>query len=66
MMFFFIAVGCRMNPKISCDAVAEKSAASNHVSVVSVQYAASVGNAGMETVEVVLRSGSEKGSRVLS
>ena len=57
-----IVAGCQT----TCDEVLESSAAANHVSVVSVRYMASVGNAGAETVEVVLRNGSGNGSRVLS
>ena len=53
-----ILVGCQMSPEISCDVVAEEFAATNRISVVSVQYAASVGNAGMEAAEVRLRNGS--------
>ena len=55
-----VMVGCRMNPKIPNDVVAEELAATNHVSVVSVRYAASVGNGGAETVEVVVRNGTKK------
>lgn len=61
-----ILVGCQMSPEISCDVVAEEFAATNRISVVSVQYAASVGNAGAETVEVVLRNGSGNGLQGLS
>ena len=70
LIYVFIALsvmmGCRIVQKVSCDAVAEEFAATNRVSVVSVRYAASVGNAGKETVEVVLRNGSGKELRVLS
>ena len=56
-----ILVGCRVAQDVSCAAVAI-----NRVSVTSVQYMASVGNAGAETVEVVLRNGSGNGLRILS
>ena len=57
-----IVAGCQT----TCDKVSASSAASNHVSVASVRYMASVGNAGAEAVEVVLRNGSGNGLRVLS
>ena len=57
-----IVAGCQT----TCDEVSASSAASNHVSVASVRYMASVGNAGAEAVEVVLRNGSGNGLRVLS
>ena len=51
---------------MTCDEVLESSAAANRVSVTSVQYMASIGNAVAETVEVVLRNGFGNGLRVLS
>ena len=49
-----------------CDEVLESSAAANRVSVTSVQYMASVGGVGAETIVVVLRNGSGNRLRVLS
>ena len=51
-----IVAGCQT----TCDKVLESSAAANRVSVTSVQYMASVGGVGAETLVVV------DGSRVLS
>ena len=51
-----IVAGCQT----TCDKVSESSAASNNVSVAAVRYMASVGNAGAETVEVVVRNGTKK------
>ena len=56
-----ILVGCRVAQDVSCAAVAI-----NRVSVTSVQYMASVGGVGAETIVVVLRNGSGNGLRVLS
>jgi hypothetical protein len=50
-----ILVGCRVAQDVSCAAVAI-----NRVSVTSVQYMASVGNAGAETVEVIVRNGTRE------
>ena len=57
-----IVAGCQT----TCDKVSASSAASNHVSVAAVRYMASVGNAGAETLEVVLQNGSGNGLQGLS
>ena len=51
-----IVAGCQT----TCDNVSESSATSNHVSVAAVRYMASVGNAGAETVEVIVRNGTRE------
>ena len=61
LLLSLILVGCRVAQDVSCAAVAI-----NRVSVTSVQYMASVGGVGAETIVVVLRNGSGNGSRVLS
>ena len=58
-MCLFVVAGCRM---ASVPDGGEK----QETSVAAVRYMASVGNAGAETVEVVLRTGSGNGLRVLS
>ena len=58
-MCLFVVAGCRM---ASVPDGGEK----QEISVAAVRYMASVGNAGAETVEMVLRNGSGNGSRVLS
>ena len=58
-MCLFVVAGCRM---ASVPDGGEK----QEISVAAVRYMASVGNAGAETVEMVLRNGSGNGLRVLS
>ena len=58
-MCLFVVAGCRM---ASVPDGGEK----QEISVAAVRYMASVGNAGAETVEVVLRNGSGNGLRILS
>ena len=58
-MCLFVVAGCRM---ASVPDDGEKQG----ISVAAVRYMASVGNAGAETLVVVLRNGSGNGSRVLS
>ena len=50
-IFLFVVAGCRM-------ASVPEGGEKQGISVASVRYMASVGNAGAETVEVVLRNGS--------
>ena len=49
IFYVFFVVVCQT----TCDEVLESSPAANRVSVVSVRYMASVGNAGAETVEII-------------
>ena len=58
-MCLFVVAGCRM-------ASTPDGGERQETSVAAVRYMASVGNAGAETVEVVLRNGSGNRLRVLS
>ena len=58
-IFLFVVAGCRM-------ASTPDGGERQETSVAAVRYMASVGNAGAETVEVVLRNGSGNRLRVLS
>ena len=58
-MCLFVVAGCRI---VSTPDGGER----QETSVAAVRYMASVGNAGAETVEVVLQNGSGNGLRVLS
>ena len=58
-IFLFVVAGCRI---ASTPDGGEK----QETSVAAVRYMAPVGNAGAETVEVVLQNGSGNGLRILS